>query len=161
MDNFTSKILSRASYMIPLALIYIVPCIISAGLFLIPESPRWLVQRGRPEKARKALEWLRPDQELVETELREIQVAVETENQLAQGAAWLDMFRNPVDLRRTMLSVASVSTQAACGAMYLIGRSIVLLFNELLVDNVQHMEHTSSRWLKLETLSKTHVSWWQ
>ncbi|RFU30720.1 hypothetical protein B7463_g5629, partial [Scytalidium lignicola] len=119
-DNFTSKVTSRASYMIPLGLIYIVPGIISVGLLIIPESPRWLVQHGNIEKARKALEWLRPDQETVEIELREMQIAIESEKQMVRGAAWMDMFRNPVDRRRTIISVASVTTQAACGAMYLL-----------------------------------------
>ena len=46
-DNFTSKIGGRNCYLIPLALIFIVLTIISIGLFLIPESPRYLVQKGK------------------------------------------------------------------------------------------------------------------
>lgn len=38
-DSFTSELLDRSSYMIPLALIYIVPAILAVGMFFIPESP--------------------------------------------------------------------------------------------------------------------------
>lgn len=39
----------------------------------------------------------------------------------ASGTSVWDMFANPVDRRRTILAVAAVSTQAASGAMYMIG----------------------------------------
>lgn len=42
-DNETATIPSRASYLIPLGLIYIVPFILTVGLLFIPESPRWLM----------------------------------------------------------------------------------------------------------------------
>lgn len=42
-DNYTAKIPSRASYLIPLGLIYIAPFFIAVGLLFIPESPRWLM----------------------------------------------------------------------------------------------------------------------
>ncbi|MCJ1394678.1 hypothetical protein MMC18_007558 [Xylographa bjoerkii] len=119
-DNFTSPIMSRASYMIPLALIYIVPVILGVGMIFIPESPRWLAQNGKMEKARKALYWLRPDKDAVEAELAEIQLGIEAEVSTASSSAILDMFRNPVDRRRTILSVASVSVQAACGVMFML-----------------------------------------
>jgi hypothetical protein len=41
-DNFTSELLSRASYMIPLAIIYVVPAILAFGMIFIPESPRYV-----------------------------------------------------------------------------------------------------------------------
>ncbi|XP_026842496.1 facilitated trehalose transporter Tret1 isoform X1 [Drosophila persimilis] len=39
-------------------------------MFLIPETPRWFVSRGREEKARKALSWLRGKEADVEPELK-------------------------------------------------------------------------------------------
>ena len=119
-DNFTSKILSRASYMIPLGLIYIVPAILTVGLCFIPETPRYLVNRVKIDEARNALNWLRPDKDAIEQELREMQLAIEAERDNIKGSAWVDMFRNPVDRRRTLLSVGAVSVQAACGVMFML-----------------------------------------
>lgn len=120
-DNATSTIDGKGSYIIPLGLIYIVPAILCFGMFAIPESPRWLLERGHSEKARKALSWLRPDQSLVAPELEDMQAAIEMEHSLAQGVSVWDMFANPVDRRRTLLAVAGVSLQAGTGAMYMIG----------------------------------------
>lgn len=39
-------------------------------MFLIPETPRWFVSRGREERARKALVWLRGKEADVEPELK-------------------------------------------------------------------------------------------
>ncbi|KAH8325211.1 hypothetical protein KR074_010489 [Drosophila pseudoananassae] len=39
-------------------------------MFLIPETPRWFVSRGREERARKALSWLRGKEADVEPELK-------------------------------------------------------------------------------------------
>ncbi|XP_067631035.1 facilitated trehalose transporter Tret1 isoform X2 [Eurosta solidaginis] len=39
-------------------------------MFLIPETPRWYVSRGREDRARRALQWLRGKQADVEPELK-------------------------------------------------------------------------------------------
>jgi hypothetical protein len=106
--------------MIPLSLIYIVPTILAVGMFFIPESPRWLVQHGKVDKARKALRWLRPEADSIEAELKEMELAIENERMLERGIAVFDMFRG-VDLRRTLVSVGAVSVQAACGVMFMLG----------------------------------------
>lgn len=120
-DNYTAKRMDKLSYRIPLACVYIVPCIIAVGLVFIPESPRWLAGKGRMDEARKALKWLRPESQNTDKEFSEIMIAIDEERELARNTAVWDMFRHPVDRRRTMLAVGGVSVQAASGAMYMIG----------------------------------------
>lgn len=129
-DNFTSTIAGRDCYLIPLALIYIVPAILFLGSFLIPESPRYLVGRGKPEQARIALIWLRPKGMNIDGELLEIEASHAAEMDTSSSASWFDMFRDPIDRRRTMLAVAGVSTQAASGAFFMIGKFQSLSINK-------------------------------
>lgn len=119
-DNYTASIPNRTAYLIPLSIIYIVPVFIAIGLFFIPESPRWLMERGKTEQARKALLWLRPNQAAVEPELQSIQAAIDEAAQNSGKALWLEMWQNPIDRRRTVLAICAVNTQAASGAMYMI-----------------------------------------
>ncbi|KIW88052.1 uncharacterized protein Z519_11162 [Cladophialophora bantiana CBS 173.52] len=119
-DNFTVKLAGKQQYIVSLGIIYIVPGFLSVGMLFIPESPRWFLLQDQTEKARKALYWLRPYPETVEDEIKEIQDAIGAERALAKSADILDMFRNPVDRRRTLLSIGAVSLQAASGAMYMI-----------------------------------------
>lgn len=139
-------------------MIYVVPVVICVGLIFIPESPRWLLEHDQPHKARKALAWLRPHPERVEEELSAIQAGIDQEKSLKASVSVWDMFTDPVDRRRTILSVAAINTQAASGAMFIIGKLNNTLASEFVADMPQHMVPTSSRWLALATRSKTPVS---
>ena len=119
-DNATHDMEGRNSYLIPLATIYFVPVLMSIGLFFIPESPRWLMLVDKPDQANKAMYWLRPDQAAVPAELAEIQAAIDAEKATKATANFMDIWRDPVDRRRTLLAVAAISTQAASGAMFMI-----------------------------------------
>ena len=119
-DNATHDINGRNAYIIPLGTIFIIPFLISIGLFFIPESPRWLILVEKREQAEKALLWMRPHPESVPGEVAEIRAAIDAEKAVKATANFLDIWKDPVDRRRTLLAVAAVSTQAASGAMFVI-----------------------------------------
>ncbi|KAF7555987.1 hypothetical protein G7Z17_g1715 [Cylindrodendrum hubeiense] len=119
-DWKTAKRPDKSAYLIPLAIIYVVPTILFISLFFIPESPRWLILQGRFDDAHKSLKWLRPSDADVDAELSEIRLAIENEHESSKGVGYMDMFNDPIDRRRTMLSVGAVVLQAASGSMFII-----------------------------------------
>lgn len=67
------------------------------------------------------MRWLRPDSAIAEAELEEIEATMAADKALKASASIMDMFRDPIDRRRTFLAVAAVATQAASGAIFMIG----------------------------------------
>ena len=126
-DNFTASIAGRDCYIIPLSIIFVVPTLMGIGLFFIPESPRYLMTHNKVEQARKALVWLRPHGSDIEAEMAEIEATAAADRDNAKGTGWLDLFRDPIDRRRTMIAVGAVTTQAASGAFFMIGKSVTQL----------------------------------
>ena len=63
----------------------------------VPESPRWLILRGQFERARRVLDRLRGQADIVAAELAEIQNAVRSEIQSVQGWTAIEL-RKPLFL---------------------------------------------------------------
>lgn len=67
-----------------------VPVLFAVLFFFMPESPHWLLQRGRREDARRALRWLRgTDEQSVAAELGEMTRAMELQGSDSKGGASL------------------------------------------------------------------------
>lgn len=121
----TSKDLSRRSYQIPLGVQFIVPVLLAVALAWVPESPRWLVSKGRNEDGRKAMKAirggsLRPEE--FEVEWMEIVKGIEEEKRMAGGVGWLDMFKG-TNRRRTLLCFAAIASQSGSGCWFLFSYS--------------------------------------
>jgi hypothetical protein len=91
----------------------------SLFFFFAPESPWWLVRRGRIEDARTALIRLRSKSghpgEIDET-LAMIIHTNELEMQQSAGTSYIQCFRNPVDRRRTELTIMTWLIQQTSGS---------------------------------------------
>ncbi|KAI8942759.1 hypothetical protein NX059_000803 [Plenodomus lindquistii] len=113
----TSTIQDNRAWRIPLGLFYIVPSIIAALVFFTPESPRWLLKKGRVEEARASLDKYRQgkfsDAE-VDSEFRELQYALEQE---VEKGNFIEILQG-IHLKRTLLVVAINFFQQATGQAF-------------------------------------------
>lgn len=92
------------AYRIPYALQWMWPAPLIVGVFLAPESPWWLVRRGRLEDAKRALLRLTSLNRETDFDADEtVAMMVHTtalEERITKGASYLDCFKG-TDLRRT------------------------------------------------------------
>ncbi|GLI82080.1 hypothetical protein PoHVEF18_010481 [Penicillium ochrochloron] len=98
---------SRSSYRIPIGLQFIWAAILAAGLFLLPESPRYYVRCGRMEDALRSLERVRGQpgtNPAVQAELAEIKANFEYEKQIA-STSWADCFKGGLSPRGNLRRV--------------------------------------------------------
>ncbi|KAI0175521.1 general substrate transporter [Hypoxylon sp. FL1284] len=136
--NVTKNRPDKASYQIPLGTLFIVPAFLAVGLFFVPESPRYLLYKGRSEAARNALKELRGDSlspESFELEWIEMVKGIEEEKHTAKTIGPLDMFKG-TELRRTLLCYGVIATQTAAGSWFIISYSTYfLIVSGLSVDD--------------------------
>lgn len=80
---------------VPIILQVFFPAIVIGTMFWAPESPRWLVERGKVDKARVAMTRVRaPD--LVEQEIEDILLAVQYERESQAGSdKWYAPCKSP------------------------------------------------------------------
>ncbi|KAH0149170.1 putative transporter, partial [Aureobasidium melanogenum] len=83
------------SYRIPLAIQFAWSIILCSGMFMLPETPRFLVKKNKPEKARQSLHFLRrlpADHPAITAELAEITANYEYELSLGT-ASYFECFK--------------------------------------------------------------------
>ncbi|EJD52273.1 hexose transporter [Auricularia subglabra TFB-10046 SS5] len=104
------RIPSTWSWRLP-SLLQGLPSIIQVFLiWLIPESPRWLVNKGRDEEAIRVLtKWHAfddPKSELVQFEYNEIKQALQLEKENKKSISFFTLFSTPGNLRRMRIIIA-------------------------------------------------------
>lgn len=119
------------SYRIPIAIQFAWAIILAVGLFLLPESPRWYVKKGRADRAAVALSRIRgqsPDSPYIRDELAEIVANHEYEQSLQPSSSyfgqWAACFRGGLrrpnsPLRLTILGTSMQMMQQWTGVNFI------------------------------------------
>ena len=114
----TSKLDDHWAYSIPFALQWFWCLVILPGLVWVPESPWWLVRKGRLDEAETVLRRLASEKVDVTKTLAVIVETDRLEQELEMGSTYWDCFKG-VNLRRTEISMGVYCTQVLSG-IYLI-----------------------------------------
>lgn len=106
----TFRINSSWSWRIP-AVLQGLPSVIQViFVMMIPESPRWLISKGRDEQARRVITKFHcggdSSDPLVDFEMTEIKTAIDLETQADRGSSWKYLFTNKGNLRRLRVIIA-------------------------------------------------------
>ncbi|OHW99181.1 hexose carrier protein [Colletotrichum incanum] len=94
------------SWRFPLAFQCVPGVVIATGIYVLEESPRWLVEKGRYAEARRSLDKLRVgvDEKLIDVEYNEIRHAVRAQSALREnGHLWKAIITRPSWRRRLLL----------------------------------------------------------
>lgn len=113
----TGHLPDNRAWRIPIGLFYIVPTIVASLIFLIPESPRWLLRKNRINEARVNLTKLRQgafSEDAIESEFQELRVALEQEQEQGKFAELFDRH----NIRRTVIVLGVNFFQQATGQAF-------------------------------------------
>ncbi|KAL1978157.1 hypothetical protein VTN31DRAFT_1016 [Thermomyces dupontii] len=105
---FGSFAVGNAQWRIPLGIQCVPAVILIIGLFWLPESPRWLIQKGRYDAAKAVIERLHSDigadMNFAEREFEQIRQQIDFEREVTIKSWWA-LFIKPSYRRRLLLGI--------------------------------------------------------
>ena len=109
------------SFKIPFAVQWVWPVPILVAVLLAPESPWWLVRKGRVEDAKRAVMRLQRKGENIRADdaIAMMIHTDEVEKKINRGTSYLDCFRGRVSLRRTEIACLTWICQSICGSSFM------------------------------------------
>ncbi|EXJ91913.1 hypothetical protein A1O3_00463 [Capronia epimyces CBS 606.96] len=123
-DYGMSYVTSEAQFRFPIGFQIVFALITIALMLVLPESPRWLIAHGRSQEARNIL-WrlqgdvtsISPNNPIIDTELREIEHALNEEREAAGSTSFLALFKSSPQRfrRRTLLGIGGQFMQQLSG----------------------------------------------
>jgi len=119
-DNATHERYDTGSYRIPVAVQFAWSTILIIGMLILPETPRYLIRSGKPEKAAISLGKLRRlpvNDPAIQDELSEIQANHEFELSMGK-ASYLDCFRGGI-LKRLLTGCLLQGLQQLTGINFI------------------------------------------
>lgn len=99
---WTSTFEGNKQWRIPFACFFLAPAIIILGISSVPESPRWLLIKGRDEDAMEALRKLRAGR-FTEDQIRDELEAAKAMLAQEMQSSWWDLIKGP-NLKRTLIT---------------------------------------------------------
>ncbi|CAG8948041.1 unnamed protein product [Penicillium salamii] len=103
------------AWRVPLALQWLFPTPLLILVFLAPESPWWLIRRGRKEEALRSIERLgSKDPQKTQQSFAMIERTVQIESQMGGTPTLLDLLKG-TDLRRTIITCLMYASQNFAG----------------------------------------------
>ncbi|WVQ85732.1 hypothetical protein IAT38_007899 [Cryptococcus sp. DSM 104549] len=120
----THTIESTASWRIPIALNLVWVVLLFGVLFIVPESPRWLLYHGKEAKAERALGKIHGGSDykdiLVQEQLAILNKSREEEAESSSNESkWSDLWKNPVERRKFFATVGILVSQQISGVQFI------------------------------------------
>jgi MFS family permease len=171
------KKVSAAAYLIPFGTQWITTILPFMLVCILPESPSYLIRKGKYDAAHRALAWFHTDRVDVSRLLAQMRLSITHEVQMSQELAYIDCLKG-TNLRRTMIVAFSFVVPSFFGVPLLASASyfmqvvgmgsslslIVLILGIVLglianAIGVWLMSRVGRRRLMLSTLAVTTVIW--
>ncbi|CZR69376.1 related to transporter (major facilitator superfamily) [Phialocephala subalpina] len=124
----TEKMESSWAYKMPLASQWILPLLLLVFLPLMPESPWWLVRKGRIQKAKKALDNLSTTAVNTMYALANIEETLSNEQSSGEKVNVLDCFKG-TNLRRLIIAIMAYQLQPLTGNVFFVTYSVYFFTN--------------------------------
>ncbi|CCD24396.1 sugar porter family MFS transporter NDAI_0D00820 [Naumovozyma dairenensis CBS 421] len=120
--NYGTKTYDNSiQWRVPLGLCFAWALVMIGAMFIVPESPRYLVEKGQIEEAKRSVaksNKVTIDDPATIQEIELVQIAVEAE-QAAGSASWSELFQTKTKvLQRTLMGVIVLALQQLTGCNY-------------------------------------------
>ncbi|RSL81852.1 hypothetical protein CEP51_005561 [Fusarium floridanum] len=108
------------AYRFPIGFQLIFPLVIVLGIAWVPESPRWLLRRGRPDDADRSLRLLHHEDKAYDPMpvMRSIQDDLERERASEVEGAWIQLLTDPIERRKVVYSAGALVAQQINGIQW-------------------------------------------
>lgn len=110
--------------------------ILGLGVMMFPESPRWLLLKGKDQQARRSFakfQNLDPDSAAIKNQVDEVQKHLDFEKTLDASTSWTEIYTG-VNLRRTAVSALILIGLAITGVQF-VGPFAALFLKGLGIEN--------------------------